>query len=75
MVAVYAEHESLLRLATGVSGYDDDMPELWLGIAGRFIDATAQQIRSEQLNGLIPPSSAAARCRTSCRIRSGHQVA
>ncbi|MGH2983514.1 MAG: TetR/AcrR family transcriptional regulator [Solirubrobacterales bacterium] len=54
VVAVYAEQASLLRLATEVSGYDDDMRELWLGIVGHFIDATAQQIRSEQLDGLIP---------------------
>jgi TetR/AcrR family transcriptional regulator, ethionamide resistance regulator len=54
VISVYAEQASLLRLATEVSTYDDEIREVWLGIAGRFIDATAEQIRTEQLEGLIP---------------------
>jgi AcrR family transcriptional regulator len=56
VVAVYAEHASLLRLATEVSTYDDEVREFWLGISERFIIATAAHIRSEQNSGLIPRS-------------------
>ena len=54
IVSVYGEHASLLRVATEVSSYDDEVREVWLGIVERFIEATAEHIRSEQANGLIP---------------------
>jgi AcrR family transcriptional regulator len=53
VVAVYAENASLLRLATEVSTYDEDVREFWLGISERFIVATAAHIRAEQEAGLI----------------------
>jgi len=53
VVSVYAEHARLLRLATEVSTYDDEVREFWLGIMGRFIEATSEHIRSEQADGLI----------------------
>jgi TetR/AcrR family transcriptional regulator, ethionamide resistance regulator len=53
VVAVYAENASLLRIATEVSTYDDEVRELWLGIVQRFIDATAEHIESEQSKGLV----------------------
>jgi TetR/AcrR family transcriptional regulator, ethionamide resistance regulator len=53
VVSVYAEHAALLRIAVEVSTYDEEVRELWLTIVGRFIDATAEHIRSEQAKGLI----------------------
>ena len=53
VVSVYAEQASVLRLATEVSTYDEEMRELWMGVSQRFIDATAKHIRSEQQAGLI----------------------
>jgi AcrR family transcriptional regulator len=54
VVGVYAEHASLLRIANEVSTYDDEVRDVWIGIVERFIEATAEHIRSEQANGLIP---------------------
>jgi TetR/AcrR family transcriptional regulator, ethionamide resistance regulator len=54
VVSVYAENAALLRIATEVSTYDEEMRALWLDIAERFIEGTAQHIRSEQTRGLIP---------------------
>lgn len=54
VVSVYAEHASLLRVATEVSTYDDEVRAFWLGVVERFIAATADHIRSEQRSGLIP---------------------
>jgi AcrR family transcriptional regulator len=56
VVSVYAEQAGLLRIATEVSTYDEEMRKLWLDIAERFIVATAEHIRSEQEGGLIPRS-------------------
>ena len=53
VVAVYAEHAGLLRVATEVSTYDEEVRELWIAIVERFIEATADHIRSEQAKGLI----------------------
>jgi AcrR family transcriptional regulator len=54
VVAVYAGQASLLRVATEVSTYDDEVREVWLEIMQRFIAATAEHIRSEQAVGLVP---------------------
>ncbi len=54
VVSVYAEHAAVLRIATEVSTYDEEVRALWLGIAERFIEATADHVRSEQDVGLIP---------------------
>jgi TetR/AcrR family transcriptional regulator, ethionamide resistance regulator len=54
VVSVYAEHARLLRVATEVSTYDDEVREFWLAIVGRFIAAAAEHIRAEQRAGLIP---------------------
>jgi AcrR family transcriptional regulator len=56
VVTVYAEKSGLLRIATEVSTYDEEMRRLWLDIAERFIVATAEHIRSEQDGGLVPRS-------------------
>ncbi len=54
VVSVYAEQAGVMRIATEVATYDEEMRALWLGIAERFIDATAEHIRTEQDAGLIP---------------------
>jgi AcrR family transcriptional regulator len=54
VVSVWSDHANLLRVATEVSTYDDEVREMWLGIVERFITATADHIRSEQDAGLIP---------------------
>jgi TetR/AcrR family transcriptional regulator, ethionamide resistance regulator len=56
VVSVYSEQSGLLRIATEVSTYDEEMRKLWLDIAERFIEGTAEHIRSEQGGGLIPRS-------------------
>jgi AcrR family transcriptional regulator len=54
VVSVYADNAALLRIATEVSTYEDEMRTFWLDIGERFIEATAEHIRSEQARGLIP---------------------
>jgi AcrR family transcriptional regulator len=54
VVSVYAKHAGVLRVATEVSTYDEDVRKLWLAIVKRFIDATAEHIYAEQATGLIP---------------------
>lgn len=54
VVSVYAGEARLLRIAAEVATYDDEVRALWLDIAERFIDATADHVRSEQDVGLIP---------------------
>ena len=56
VVNVYAGEARLLRIAAEVATYDDEVQALWLDIAERFIQATADHIRSEQEVGLIPRS-------------------
>jgi AcrR family transcriptional regulator len=54
VVSVYAEHAGVLRVATEVSTYDDEVRQVWVGLVQRFIDATAEHIYTEQAAGLIP---------------------
>jgi AcrR family transcriptional regulator len=54
VVDVYAERAPIMRIATEVSTYDDEVRAVWLRIAERFIEATADHIRTEQDRGLIP---------------------
>ena len=54
VISVYAEHAGLLRVATEVSTYDEEVRATWTSIIGGFIAATAEHIRSEQRLGLIP---------------------
>ena len=53
VTGVWAKHASLLRVATEVSTYDEEVRDVWLEIAARFIDATAEHIRAEQAEGRI----------------------
>jgi len=54
VVSIYAEHASLLRVATEVSTYDDEVRAFWVSVIDRFISEAADHIRSEQREGLIP---------------------
>ena len=56
VVSVYAGEARLLRIAAEVATYDAEVRALWFDIAERFIEATADHIRSEQEVGLIPRS-------------------
>jgi TetR/AcrR family transcriptional regulator, ethionamide resistance regulator len=56
VVSVYAGEARLLRIAAEVATYDEEVRSLWLDIAERFIEATADHVRSEQDVGLIPRS-------------------
>jgi len=53
VVDAYAEHAGVLRVATEVSTYDEEVRDAWRAIVERFIDAGAEHIRSEQDGGLI----------------------
>jgi AcrR family transcriptional regulator len=56
VVSVYAKHAGVLRVATEVSTYDEEVREFWIAIIQRFIEATAEHIYTEQAAGLIPTS-------------------
>lgn len=59
VVSVWAEQSRILRIATEVSTYDEEVRAMWIGIVERFIEATADHIHAEQDAGLIPRSLAA----------------
>lgn len=54
VVSIYAEHASLLRVATEVSTYDEEVRAFWVSVIDRFIAEAAEHIASEQREGLIP---------------------
>jgi AcrR family transcriptional regulator len=51
VVAVYAEHGPVLRAISDAAVDDPDVEEAYHGLVQRFIDATAEHIRSEQKDG------------------------
>lgn len=56
VVSVYAERAGVLRVATEVSTYDEEVRQVWIAIVQRFIEATAEHVYAEQAAGLIPTS-------------------
>ncbi len=48
LVAAYAEHAALLRIANEAAAYDEEVRGQWTRIMGRFIDATSAHLSSEQ---------------------------
>ena len=54
MAELYERHASLLRAATEVSTYDDEVRVFWRGIVERFIEATAAHLRGERSRGRVP---------------------
>src|SRR3954470_11880024 len=51
VVAVYAKHGPVLRAISDAAVDDPDVEKAYHGLVQRFIDATAEHIRSEQKNG------------------------
>ena len=51
VVAVYAKHGPVLRAISDAAVDDPEVEEAYHGLVQRFIDATADHIRSEQRNG------------------------
>ena len=51
VVAVYARHGPVLRAISDAAVDDPDVERAYFGLVQRFIDATADHIRSEQRNG------------------------
>lgn len=51
VVAVYTQHATLLRVATEVSTYDDEVRQFWRDLVGRFVTATAAHLQREQAAG------------------------
>jgi AcrR family transcriptional regulator len=51
---LYERHAALLRVASEVSTYDEEVGVFWRGIVERFIDATATHLRAEQATGRVP---------------------
>lgn len=51
--AVYERHAPLLRVATEVSTYDEEVRRFWRSLVERFIAATADYLRREQRAGRV----------------------
>src|SRR5215210_1250404 len=56
VVSVYQRNARLLRVATEVSSYDDEVRDVWKGLVERFIEATEEHLRGEQGRGRLPAS-------------------
>ena len=56
MAGLYERHAGLLRAATEVSTYDDEVRVFWRELIERFIEATTAHLDSEQRAGRVPPS-------------------
>ena len=53
-VSIYGEHAGVLRVATEVASYDDEVRAVWMDVIGRFIRATSEHLAGEQRRGLVP---------------------
>jgi AcrR family transcriptional regulator len=56
MAELYERHAGLLRAATEVSTYDDEVRTFWRALIERFIEATATHLESERRAGRVPRS-------------------
>ena len=54
MAELYERHRGLLRAATEVSTYDDEVRLFWRGIVERFIAATEAHLDGERMRGRVP---------------------
>ena len=54
VVALYQEHEALLRVIVEVSTYDEEVARFWRSLMGRFVEATRITIEKEQAAGRAP---------------------
>jgi TetR/AcrR family transcriptional regulator, ethionamide resistance regulator len=51
---LYERHRSLLRVATEVATYDDELRSFWRAIVERFIAATERHLSRERAAGRVP---------------------
>jgi AcrR family transcriptional regulator len=51
---LYASHAALMRVIVEVSTYEEEVARFWRGLLERFIDATADRMRTEQEAGNAP---------------------
>jgi AcrR family transcriptional regulator len=56
IATLYERHSALLRAATEVSTYDDELRVFWRSLVERFIEATAKHLADEQRAGRVPRS-------------------
>jgi AcrR family transcriptional regulator len=56
MAELYERHAALLRVATEVSTYDEEVRRFWRQLVERFIEATATHLHREQKAGAVPRS-------------------
>jgi len=54
MATLYERHAGLLRAATEVSTYDDEVRVFWRDVIERFIEATATHLEREQEAARVP---------------------
>src|SRR3954469_24952296 len=54
VVALYQEHEALLRVIVEVATYDEEVARFWRSLMGRFVEATRLTIEKEQAAGRAP---------------------
>jgi AcrR family transcriptional regulator len=57
---LWSEQADVFRLAIEASSYDPEIREVWVGIVGRFVAATAEYIARGQADGRIAPELDAA---------------
>lgn len=60
MSVTWAKHADLLRMATEVAGYDDDIAGFWRGLVDRFTTGVTGRVRRDQEAGLARPEIDAA---------------
>jgi AcrR family transcriptional regulator len=51
---LYASHAALMRVIVEVSTYEEEVARFWRGLLERFIEATADRMRTEQEAGNAP---------------------
>jgi AcrR family transcriptional regulator len=56
IAGLYERHAALLRAATEVSTYDDEVRVFWRELIERFIEGTATHLESEERAGRVPAS-------------------
>jgi TetR/AcrR family transcriptional regulator, ethionamide resistance regulator len=55
VAAVYERYAPVLRVATEVSTYDEEVRQFWRSLVERFVDATTDYLRHEREVERVPP--------------------
>lgn len=55
VASVYGSHAVVLRIATEVSTYDEEVRQFWRSLVERFVTATAEHLDREQTRGRVRP--------------------